>query len=77
MHIIEHTLFFGGGGEVKYSEFYSSNFERLQILPVGIKSFAGSFATLANMLTSFGVTMTANLLLSWSAGGPYFCLPLA
>jgi hypothetical protein len=58
-------------------EFYSSNFERFQILPVGIKSFAGSFATLANMLTSFGVTMTANLLLSWSAGGPYFCLPLA
>jgi hypothetical protein len=71
MHIIEeHSLFFGGRG-------CSSNFERFQILPVGIKSFAGSFATLANMLTSFGVTMTANLLLSWSAGGPYFCLPLA
>ncbi|KAF6992078.1 hypothetical protein CFC21_009105 [Triticum aestivum] len=42
-----------------------------EILPVGIKSFAGSFATLANMLTSFGVTMTANLLLSWSAGGTF------
>ncbi|GJN15253.1 hypothetical protein PR202_gb02149 [Eleusine coracana subsp. coracana] len=42
-----------------------------EILPVSIKSLAGSFATLANWLTSFGITMTANLLLSWSAGGPY------
>ncbi|GJM89779.1 hypothetical protein PR202_ga05999 [Eleusine coracana subsp. coracana] len=39
-----------------------------EILPVSIKSLAGSFATLANWLTSFGITMTANLLLSWSAG---------
>ncbi|KAL5654568.1 hypothetical protein ACJX0J_033887, partial [Zea mays] len=38
-----------------------------EILPVSIKSVAGSFATLANWLTSFGITMTANLLLSWSA----------
>ena len=48
-----------------------SNFAFCQILPVSIKSLAGSFATLANWLTSFGITMTANLLLSWSAGGPY------
>jgi SP family sugar porter-like MFS transporter len=43
-----------------------------EILPVSIKSLGGSFATLANMLTSWAITMTANLLLSWSAGGPYF-----
>ncbi|VAH23070.1 sugar transporter ERD6-like 4 [Triticum dicoccoides] len=42
-----------------------------EILPVSIKSLAGSFATLANWLTSFGITMTANLLLSWSAGGTF------
>ncbi|KAM3316367.1 hypothetical protein ACQJBY_034467 [Aegilops geniculata] len=44
-----------------------------EILPVSIKSLAGSFATLANWLTSFGITMTANLLLSWSAGGTFVC----
>ncbi|XP_020397783.1 solute carrier family 2, facilitated glucose transporter member 8 isoform X1 [Zea mays] len=42
-----------------------------EILPVSIKSVAGSFATLANWLTSFGITMTANLLLSWSAAGTF------
>nr|CAB3464427.1 unnamed protein product [Digitaria exilis] len=42
-----------------------------EILPVSIKSLAGSFATLANWLTSFGITMTANLLLSWSSGGTF------
>ncbi|CAM0953758.1 unnamed protein product [Alopecurus aequalis] len=42
-----------------------------EILPVSIKSLAGSFATLANWLTSFGITMTANLLLNWSAGGTF------
>uniref|UniRef100_A0A0D3GAY6 Major facilitator superfamily (MFS) profile domain-containing protein n=1 Tax=Oryza barthii TaxID=65489 RepID=A0A0D3GAY6_9ORYZ len=42
-----------------------------EILPVSIKSLAGSFATLANWLTSFGITMTANLMLSWSAGGTF------
>ncbi|XP_066364866.1 sugar transporter ERD6-like 4 [Miscanthus floridulus] len=42
-----------------------------EILPVSIKSLAGSFATLANWLTSFGITMTANLLISWSAGGTF------
>ncbi|KAL5672772.1 hypothetical protein ACJX0J_017078, partial [Zea mays] len=35
--------------------------------PVSIKSLAGSFATLANWLRSFGITMTTNLLISWSA----------
>ncbi|KAF0927171.1 hypothetical protein E2562_030978 [Oryza meyeriana var. granulata] len=43
-----------------------------EILPVSIKSLGGSFATLANMLTSWAITMTANLLLSWSAGGTFF-----
>ncbi|VAI10612.1 unnamed protein product [Triticum turgidum subsp. durum] len=47
-----------------------------EILPVSIKSLAGSFATLANWLTSFGITMTANLLLSWSAGGTFVCYTL-
>ncbi|XP_074572645.1 sugar transporter ERD6-like 4 isoform X1 [Curcuma longa] len=42
-----------------------------EILPVNIKSLAGSVATLANWLTSFAVTMTANLLLSWSSGGTF------
>jgi SP family facilitated glucose transporter-like MFS transporter 8 len=41
----------------------------MQILPVNIKSLAGSVATLANWLISFLVTMTANLLLDWSTGG--------
>ncbi|XP_037426688.1 sugar transporter ERD6-like 4 isoform X2 [Triticum dicoccoides] len=47
-----------------------------EILPVSIKSLSGSFATLANWLTSFGITMTANLLLSWSAGGTFVCYML-
>ncbi|XP_062181393.1 sugar transporter ERD6-like 4 [Phragmites australis] len=42
-----------------------------EILPVSIKSLGGSFATLANWLTSFGITMTANLLLTWSVGGTF------
>lgn len=41
----------------------------MQILPVNIKSLGGSVATLANWLTSWVVTMTANLLLTWSEGG--------
>lgn len=44
----------------------------MQILPVDIKSLGGSVATLANWLTSWVVTMTANLLLSWSEGGARF-----
>ncbi|KAH0769822.1 hypothetical protein KY290_013803 [Solanum tuberosum] len=42
-----------------------------EILPVDIKSLGGSVATLANCLTSWVVTMTANLLLSWSEGGTF------
>ncbi|GAV60036.1 Sugar_tr domain-containing protein [Cephalotus follicularis] len=42
-----------------------------EILPVEIKGLAGSIATLANWLTSWVVTMTANLLLTWSAGGTF------
>ncbi|KAJ9703467.1 hypothetical protein PVL29_005004 [Vitis rotundifolia] len=42
-----------------------------EILPVNIKGLAGSIATLANWLTSWAVTMTANLLLSWSKGGTF------
>lgn len=40
-----------------------------QILPVSIKGLAGSVATLSNWLFAFVVTMTANLLLTWSKGG--------
>ncbi|KAF3441075.1 hypothetical protein FNV43_RR19361 [Rhamnella rubrinervis] len=42
-----------------------------EILPVNIKSLAGSTATLANWLTSWVITMTANLLLNWSKGGTF------
>ncbi|KAJ8764275.1 hypothetical protein K2173_006015 [Erythroxylum novogranatense] len=42
-----------------------------EILPVDIKSLAGSIATLANWLSSWLVTMTANLLLSWSSTGTF------
>ena len=45
-----------------------------QILPVNIKGLAGSIATLANWLTSWAITMTANLLLTWSSGGMHFCV---
>ncbi|XP_022775316.1 sugar transporter ERD6-like 6 [Durio zibethinus] len=42
-----------------------------EILPVNIKGLAGSVATLANWLTSWAITMTANLLLTWSGGGTF------
>lgn len=42
-----------------------------EILPVNIKGLAGSIATLANWFTAWIVTMTANLLLSWSSGGTF------
>ncbi|PON67653.1 Sugar/inositol transporter [Parasponia andersonii] len=42
-----------------------------EILPVNIKGLAGSIATLANWLTSWVITMTANLLLNWSSGGTF------
>ncbi|EOX91081.1 Major facilitator superfamily protein isoform 4 [Theobroma cacao] len=40
-----------------------------EILPINIKGLAGSVATLANWMTSWAITMTANLLLTWSGGG--------
>jgi len=42
-----------------------------EILPVRIKSLAGSVATLANWLGAWAVTMTASLMLSWSNGGTF------
>ncbi|PSR88050.1 Sugar transporter ERD6-like [Actinidia chinensis var. chinensis] len=42
-----------------------------EILPVNIKGLAGSVATLMNWMTSWAVTMTANLLLVWSSGGTF------
>lgn len=42
-----------------------------EILPVNIKGLAGSTATLLNWFTSWGITMTANLLLGWSNGGTF------
>ncbi|TYH99232.1 hypothetical protein ES332_A11G052600v1 [Gossypium tomentosum] len=42
-----------------------------EILPVNIKGLAGSVATLFNWMTAWAVTMTANLLLSWSGGGTF------
>ncbi|KAG9449656.1 hypothetical protein H6P81_009621 [Aristolochia fimbriata] len=42
-----------------------------EILPVNIKGLAGSVATLANWLTAWVITMTANLLLTWSNGGTF------
>ncbi|XP_057770039.1 sugar transporter ERD6-like 6 [Salvia miltiorrhiza] len=42
-----------------------------EILPISIKSLAGSVATLANWLSASVVTMTANLLLTWSSGGTF------
>uniref|UniRef100_A0A0D3GB79 Major facilitator superfamily (MFS) profile domain-containing protein n=2 Tax=Oryza TaxID=4527 RepID=A0A0D3GB79_9ORYZ len=43
----------------------------VKILPVNIKSLAGSVATLANWLTAWLITMTASLMLSWSNGGTF------
>ncbi|KAJ4964009.1 hypothetical protein NE237_023948 [Protea cynaroides] len=42
-----------------------------EIMPVSIKGLAGSVATLCNWLTSWVITMTANLLLNWSSGGTF------
>ncbi|CAI0436168.1 unnamed protein product [Linum tenue] len=42
-----------------------------EILPVNIKGLAGSTATLANWFIVWLVTVTANLLLTWSAGGTF------
>uniref|UniRef100_A0A6N2N6Z9 Major facilitator superfamily (MFS) profile domain-containing protein n=1 Tax=Salix viminalis TaxID=40686 RepID=A0A6N2N6Z9_SALVM len=43
----------------------------LVVLPVNIKGLAGSVATLASWLTSWLVTMTANLLMTWSSAGTF------
>ncbi|XP_022844345.1 sugar transporter ERD6-like 6 isoform X2 [Olea europaea var. sylvestris] len=48
-----------------------------EILPVNIKSLAGSVATLANWLTAWVVTMTANLLFTWSKGGTFLIYSIA
>ncbi|KAK3224126.1 hypothetical protein Dsin_011151 [Dipteronia sinensis] len=48
-----------------------------EILPVNIKGLAGSIATLLNWLTSWVVTMTANLLLTWSTGGTFTIYTMA
>ncbi|KAF8022820.1 hypothetical protein BT93_F0362 [Corymbia citriodora subsp. variegata] len=42
-----------------------------EILPMNIKGLAGSTATLANWFVAWLVTMTANLLLHWSAAGTF------
>ncbi|GKD43172.1 sugar transporter ERD6-like protein 4, partial [Tanacetum coccineum] len=42
-----------------------------EILPVNIKSLAGSVATLSNWLAASIITMTAPLLLDWSSGGTF------
>ncbi|CAM8935927.1 unnamed protein product [Rhodiola kirilowii] len=42
-----------------------------EILPVSIKGLAGSIATLSNWFFAFVVTMTANLMLTWSKGGTF------
>ncbi|XP_020997816.1 sugar transporter ERD6-like 6 isoform X1 [Arachis duranensis] len=42
-----------------------------EILPVNIKGLAGSIATLTNWLTSWMITMTANLLLTWNSAGTF------
>ncbi|KAJ6736754.1 SUGAR TRANSPORTER ERD6-LIKE 6 [Salix viminalis] len=42
-----------------------------EVLPVNIKGLAGSVATLASWLTSWLVTMTANLLMTWSSAGTF------
>jgi SP family facilitated glucose transporter-like MFS transporter 8 len=42
-----------------------------EILPVNIKSLAGSTATLANWFFAWVVTLTANMMLNWSNGGTF------
>lgn len=42
-----------------------------EILPLQVKGLAGSVATLSNWLFSWVVTLTANLLLTWSSGGTF------
>ncbi|XP_030523875.1 sugar transporter ERD6-like 6 [Rhodamnia argentea] len=42
-----------------------------EIFPADIKGLAGSMATLANWSTTWVVTLTANWMLDWSAGGTF------
>ncbi|KAF8008310.1 hypothetical protein BT93_K2095 [Corymbia citriodora subsp. variegata] len=42
-----------------------------EILPTNIKGLSGSMATLANWITTWVITVTANLLLDWSTGGTF------
>ncbi|KAL3723834.1 hypothetical protein ACJRO7_035929 [Eucalyptus globulus] len=42
-----------------------------EILPANIKGHAGSMAILASWITTWVITLTANLLLDWSAGGTF------
>ncbi|XP_028775664.1 sugar transporter ERD6-like 4 [Neltuma alba] len=42
-----------------------------EILPPDIKGLAGSLATFLNWFTAWGITMTTNLLLSWSSAGTF------
>ncbi|KAJ0025920.1 hypothetical protein Pint_08966 [Pistacia integerrima] len=42
-----------------------------EILPINIKGLGGSVATLSNWICAWLVTMTANLLLTWSSGGTF------
>ncbi|KAK4797012.1 hypothetical protein SAY86_029338 [Trapa natans] len=42
-----------------------------EIFPVNIKSLAGSIATLSNWFFCWVITMTINLLLTWSSGGTF------
>ncbi|KAL8152064.1 hypothetical protein V2J09_021872 [Rumex salicifolius] len=42
-----------------------------EIMPVNIKGFGGSAATMTNFLVSWIVTLTANTMLAWSAGGTF------
>lgn len=57
-------------------EIYEFTLFSFQILPVNIKSLAGSVATLANWLTAWAITMTASLMLNWSNGGLFLFPPL-
>ncbi|XP_034683521.1 sugar transporter ERD6-like 6 isoform X2 [Vitis riparia] len=73
--LLVSVAFYLKDGISEDSQFYSIlgilSLVGLVILPVSIKGLAGSIATLANWLTSWAVTMTANLLLSWSKGGTF------
>ncbi|KAK0576939.1 hypothetical protein LWI29_025583 [Acer saccharum] len=42
-----------------------------EILPINIKGLAGSIATLGNWFCCWLITMTINLLLTWSSGGTF------